>query len=711
MNKKQLALLLLFLAVLSSFFIFDLGDYLQLSFFQEQRDLFLEYKENNFALTSLIYFFIYILITAFSLPAAALVTLAGGALFGFWWALVLVSFASTIGATLAFLMARTILRDWVQEKFGNKLKPINEGIEKDGIFYLFTLRLIPVFPFFLVNMVMALTPIRLRDFYWVSQLGMLVGTGLYVEVGAQLGMAESIPAVFSVGLVRVLLALALFPWLAKWLVAHIKKRKIYKTFPRPGKFDSNLVVIGAGSAGLVTAYIAAMAKAKVILVEKAHMGGDCLNTGCVPSKALIRSAGLSHLFSRSESFGIKSTASTVDFPAIMQRVRDVIQKIAPHDSVERYTELGVDCIQGEAKIISPFIVEVNGKQISTRNIVLATGARPHVPPIPGLNQIDYVTSDTIWNLNELPKRFLVVGGGPIGSELAQAFARLGSEVTQVDTEARPLPREDEDVSAFMLETFQQEGVKFLGEHQVLGFKKQAGENQALLKHDGKELTLQFDMALLAIGRKANIQGFGLESLGLDTTEQGTLKVNEYLQTNFPNIYACGDLVGPYQFTHMASHQAWYASINSLLSGFKKFKADYSIVPWATFTDPEVARVGLNEKEAKIKGINYELTKYHIDDLDRAIADSEDRGFIKVLTKPGTDKILGATIVGYHASDLITEYILAMKHGLGLKKIQGTIHIYPTLAESNKYVAGEWRKAHAPVWLYPWLEKFHRWRRG
>ncbi len=710
MNKKQLVLLLLFLSVLSSFFIFDLGDYLQLSFFQEQRDLFLEYKENNFALTSLLYFILYILITAFSLPAAALVTLAGGGLFGFCWALILVSFASTIGASLAFLMARTILHDWVQNKFGSRLKPINEGIEKDGIFYLFTLRLIPVFPFFLVNMLMALTPIRLRDFYWVSQLGMLVGTGLYVEVGAQLGMAESIPAVFSIGLVRVLLALALFPWLAKWAVAVIKKKKVYKAFPSPPKFDSNLIVIGGGSAGLVTAYIAAMAKAKVVLIEKGEMGGDCLNTGCVPSKALIRSAGVRHLFSRSESFGIKSAIPEVDFSAVMQRVREVINKVAPHDSVERYTELGVDCIKGEAKIISPYIVEVDGKQISTRNIVLATGARPNVPPIPGLDEIDYVTSDTIWNLEELPKRFLVVGGGPIGSELAQAFARLGSEVTLVDAEARPLPREDIEVSEFMFDSFQQEGIKFLGEHQVLSFQKHAGQSQVMLKHAENEFPLAFDVALLAIGRKANIEGFGLETLGVDTTEQGALKVNEYLQTNFPNIYACGDLVGPYQFTHMAAHQAWYATINSLLSGFKKFKVDYSIVPWATFTDPEVARVGLNEKEAKSKGINYDLTKYNIDDLDRAIADSEDRGFIKVLTHPGTDKILGATIVGYHAAELITEYILAMKHGLGLKKIQGTIHIYPTLSESNKYVAGEWRKAHAPTWLYPWLKKFHRWRR-
>ncbi|MBN4076034.1 dihydrolipoyl dehydrogenase, partial [Gammaproteobacteria bacterium AH-315-E17] len=529
-------------------------------------------------------------------------------------------------------------------------------------------------------------------------------------VGAQLGVAESVQGVLSVGLIRLLILLALFPWLAKWAVAFMKKRKVYKAFPAPHKFDTNIVVIGAGSAGLVTSYIAALTKAKVTLIEKNNMGGDCLNTGCVPSKALIRSAGVSHLFARAKSFGIKSTAAEVDFPAVIQRVKDVINKIAPHDSIERYTELGVECIQGEAKIISPYLVEVAGKQISTRSIVLATGASPNVPPIPGLAEIDYVTSDTIWGLQKLPSRFLVVGGGPIGCELAQAFARLGSKVTQVDTHAKPLPREDEDVTEFMLENFQQEGMTFLGEHQVLGFQKHEGENQAILKQGDREFSIAFDVVLLAIGRKANTQGFGLEALGIETTEQGTIKVNEYLQTNFPNIYACGDVAGPYQFTHMAAHQAWYASINSLLSGFKKFKVDYSIVPWATFTDPEVARVGLNEKDAKAKGIQYEVTQYNIDDLDRAIADSEDRGFIKVLTQPGKDKILGVTIVGYHASDLIAEYVLAMKNGLGLKKIMATIHIYPTLAESNKYAASEWSKAHAPVWLYPWLDKFHSWRR-
>ena len=710
MNKKQLTLLIIILVVFGLFFYFDLGAYLELSYFQAKRDLLLGYTEENFLLTALIYFFLYISVTAFSLPAASLITLAGGALFGFWWGLVLVSFASTIGASLAFLMARTVLRDWVQGKFGHRLKPINEGVRKDGIFYLFTLRLIPVFPFFLVNVLMALTPISLRNFYWVSQLGMLFGTALYVELGAQLGMADSIPAVFSIGLLRVLFILAIFPWLAKGVIALIKKRRVYKAYPAPRHFDANLVVIGGGSAGLVTAYIAALTKAKVILIEKNRMGGDCLNTGCVPSKTLIRSAGVNHLFTRAGEFGIKTGPAEVDFPQVMQRVRDVIARIAPNDSIERYTKLGVECITGNAKITSPFTVEVSGRVITTRNIVLATGASPNVPTIPGLELIKYVTSDTIWNLESLPARLLVIGGGPIGCELAQAFSRLGSRVTQVDIGKKPLPREDEEISAFILERFRRENIDFLGESEVLRFESHSGEYQAVIKNKGVESSIQFDVVLLALGRKANVKGFGLETLGIDPDEQGALQVNGYLQTRFPNILACGDVVGPYQFTHMAAHQAWHASVNSLLAGFKKFKVDYSIVPWATFTDPEVARVGLNEKEAKAGNIKYEVTRYDIDDLDRAITDGENYGFIKILTPPGQDKILGVSIVGYHAAELIAEFVLAMKHGLGLKKLMATIHIYPTLTESNKFVASEWRKSHAPTWLYPLLEKFHRWRR-
>lgn len=711
MNKKQIFLLLLFLGVLGAFFLFDLGDYFQLSFFQEQRDQLLGYKENNFAATSLVYFVLYIVIAAFSLPAASLVTLAGGAIFGFWWGLILVSFASTIGASLAFLMARTILHDWVQQKFGHRLRAVNEGIERDGIFYLFTLRLIPVFPFFLVNFLMALTPIRLRDFYWVSQLGMLIGTGLYVEVGVQLGMANSIPAVLSVGMIRILILLAIFPWLAKWFVAFLQRRKIYRAFPRPAKFEANLVVIGAGSAGLVTSYIAALTKAKVILIEKGLMGGDCLNTGCVPSKALIRSAGVKHLMERAREFGLSAENIQLSFPALMQGVQQAINRIAPHDSVERYSSLGVECIQGEAQIISPFMVKVGEREITSRQIVIASGARPRIPEIPGLDGVPYLTSDTIWNLTDLPQNLLVLGAGPIGCEMAQAFARLGSQVTLVDQAELPMSREDRDVREYMLAQFQAEGITFLGEHRALGFEQTAEGSKAILESDGVQAEISFDRVLLALGRQANVEGLGLENLGVELTEQGQVKVNAYLQSSIPNILACGDVAGPYQFTHMAAHQAWYASVNSLFSGIKKFKVDYSLVPWVTFTDPEVARVGLSEGEAKQRGIGYEKVTYELDELDRAIVDRECRGFIKVLTVPGKDKILGACIVGYHASELLAEFVLAMKYGLGLKKILGTIHAYPTFSESNKYLAGEWRKAHAPKWIYPWLEKFHHWRRN
>ncbi len=710
MNKKQTGLLAVFALVVGCFFLFDLGAYLDLAYFQQQREILLEYKTTNFILSSAAYFLLYIFITAFSLPAAAIVTVAGGAIFGFWWGVLMVSFASSIGASLAFLMARTVLHDWVQGKYGHRLKAINEGIEKDGIFYLFTLRLIPVFPFFLVNVLMAMTPIRLRDFYWVSQLGMLLGTALYVEVGVQLGMAESLPAVFSAGMIRVLILLAVFPWLSKAFISWLQKRRVLRQFPRPKQFEANLVVIGAGSAGLVSSYIAALTKAKVILIEKDRMGGDCLNTGCVPSKALIRRASVKHLLGRAAEFGIEATSTGIDFKKIMQGIQNSISEIAPHDSIERYMRLGVECIQGEARIISPFIVQVGDREITTRQIIVATGARPLVPDIPGLNEIKYVTSDTVWNLDELPSRLLVLGAGPIGCELAQAFARLGSEVCLVDRGALPLPREDEDASRAVLDQFNKDGIKFLPNSDLLRFVHEDGNSRALILNGEVQLSIEFDVVLLALGRKPNVENLGLEKLGIETSEQGTIRVNQYLRTSIPNIYACGDVAGPFQFTHMAAHQAWYASINSLFSGIKKFKVDYSVVPWTTFTDPEVARVGLSEKEARQKGYDVEVTKYAIEDLDRAIVEHENKGYVKVITRKNKDSILGVCIVGYHASELIAEFILAMKHGLGLKAILNTIHIYPTMSESNKYVAGEWRKAHAPEWLYPLLEKFHRWRR-
>lgn len=712
MNVKKAVLLLIVLALLALYFLLDLQRVFSLETFQGQRDAILAYKDVHFWRSSLAYFLAYVLVAALSLPVAAILTIAGGAVFGFGWTLVMVSFASTIGATLAFLLARTLLRDWVQARFGDYLRLVNEGMEKDGAFYLFTLRLIPAFPFVLVNVLMALTPISTRSFYVVSQLGMLFGTALYVNVGAELGLATTLPDIFNVGVIRAIVVLAIFPWFAKALITWVRNRKVLAPWKaqKPKHFDTNMVVIGAGSAGLVTAYIAALARAKVTLVEKHRMGGDCLHTGCVPSKALIRSAGVRHLVGRAEEFGLRAAPATVDFPAVMARVKNIIRAIEPHDSVSRYAGLGVECAQGEAVITTPWSVQVDGATITTRNIVIATGARPAVPSIPGLEESGCLTSDTVWDLEALPPRLLVLGGGPIGCELAQAFARLGSQVTLVEMADRLLPREDADVSAFIEDCFRQEGIEVLTEHKISRFGTGGGGRVAVATARDGECTIAFDQVLVAVGRRPNTENLGLETLGIARNADGTVKVNEYLQAGYPTIFACGDVAGPYQFTHMASFQAWFAAVNGLFGTFKKFRIRYDAVPWATFTDPEVGRVGLNETDALEKGIAFEVTRYGLDDLDRAIVDGEARGFVKVLTVPGKDRILGVTIVGARAAELIDPFILAMTHGLGLKKILGAIHVYPTLSEGGKFAAGQWRRQHAPDWLAPWVARFHRWRR-
>jgi dihydrolipoamide dehydrogenase len=487
-----------------------------------------------------------------------------------------------------------------------------------------------------------------------------------------------------------------------------------KTWPKPRRFERNLVVIGAGAGGLVTAYIAAALKAKVTLIEKHKMGGDCLNTGCVPSKALIRSARLLSQMARSQELGIREARAEFDFAEIMQRVQRTVQAIEPHDSIKRYTELGVEVVEGAAKIVTPWEVEIARKdgatqRLTTRSIVIAAGGRPLVPAIPGLDEVDYLTSDNVWDLRELPKRLLVLGGGAIGCELAQAFARFGSKVTLVQQGPRILNREDPEVSELVAQQFADEGIAVLASHRASRFVIENGEKVLVAEHAGGEARIPFDAVLLAVGRAANLAGYGLEELDVKTAR--TVETNAFLQTNYPNIYAVGDVAGPFQFTHTAAHQGWYAAVNALLDGFWGFKADYSVIPWATFVDPEVARVGLNEQEAKEKGIACEVSRYNFDELDRAIVDGETQGFVKVLTVPGKDKILGVTIVGEHAGELIAEYVLAMKHGIGLNKILGTIHIYPTLAEANKYAAGVWKKAHAPQGLLRWVARFHAWRRG
>lgn len=716
MSRSKLLLIAVLVGLVALFFAFDLGRYLSLEQLkQSQADFAALYAERP-ALVIGAYFAIYVAVAALSLPGAAVLTLAAGAIFGLLAGTVIVSFASSIGATLALLVARYALRDSVQARFGKRLAEIDKGVERDGAYYLFTLRLVPLFPFFVVNLMMSLTRMRAWTFHWVSQLGMFFGTLVYVNAGTQLAKIESLRGILSPGLIGSFVLLGLFPLIAKKVVDAVQARKVYAPWApaKPTTFDRNLVVIGAGAAGLVTSYIAAVVKAKVTLVESHKMGGDCLNYGCVPSKALIKSATLMQQMRESAKYGIARAEATMDFADVMDRVAKVVSDIEPHDSVERYTGLGVDVVLGYARIVNPWTVEIDRadgtkQTLTTRSIVIATGAEPFVPPLPGLKEAGVLTSDTLWGQRELPKRLVVLGGGPIGCELAQAFARLGSQVTQIEMAPRILLREDEEVAALARAALERDGVTVLTGHKALRCEPEGDGHVLVVEAGGQEQRVPFDKLLCAVGRVSRLKGYGLEELGIPAGR--TIETNAFLETKYPNILVAGDVAGPYQFTHVAAHQAWYAAVNALFGTFRKFKADYSVIPWATFVDPEIARVGLNEQDANEQGVPYEVTKYGIDDLDRAIADSAAHGFVKVLTVPGKDRILGVTIVGQHAGDLLAEYVLAMRHGLGLNKILGTIHTYPTLAEANKYAAGEWKRNHQPKQLLEWVAKYHAWRRA
>lgn len=715
--KKGL-LVVVILVLLVSFFALDLHNLFTLAEVKNQVERWQASVAAAPVVSSLIYLLGYVLVTALSLPGAVLMTLAGGALFGFGWGLLLISFASTLGATLAFLTARFLFADWVEQRFGRRLETLNRGIEKEGAFYLFTLRLVPIVPFFLINLGMGLTRIRVWTFYWVSQVGMLAGTAVYVNAGTQLAQLDSLQGIVSPSLLLSFALLGVFPLIANKLITVLKQRQVYAGYSRPKQFDRNLIVIGGGAGGLVSAYIGAAVKAKVTLVEANKMGGDCLNYGCVPSKALIKSAKIAQQMREAHHYGVLSEAPSISFPKVMARVEQVIKDIEPHDSVERYTKLGVDVVQGYAKLIDPWTVEIKRhdgavQRLTSRAIVLATGASPAVPEIPGLAESGYLTTDTLWQTmatrETVPAHLVILGGGPIGCELAQAFARLGSQVTLIERSAHVLAREDEDVAAIAHASLDANGVTILTHTQVNAVENQAGQKGLQLMTSYGEQTLLCDDLLVAVGRTPRLTGFGLEELGLSVEQK--LVTDDYLATLMPHIYAVGDVVGSYQFTHVAAHQAWYAAVNALFGFAKKFKVDYRVIPRATFLDPEIARVGLSEKEAQAQSIPYEVTRYGIDDLDRAIADGQAQGFVKVLTVPGKDTILGVTIVGEHGSDSLAEFVLAMKHGLGLNKILGTIHAYPTWAEANKYAAGEWKKAHAPERVLAWLASFHDWRRN
>lgn len=716
MTRRQWLILLTVVALAAAFWFFDLGHWLRLETLKaRQTELFALYDARPLTVIA-VYMAVYVTVTALSLPGAVILTLAGGALFGLWTGLVVVSLASTAGATLAFLAARYLLRDSVTRRFGARLDEVHRGMDRNGAFYLFTLRLVPLVPFFVINLVMGLTKMPARRYAWVSQLGMLPGTLVYVNAGTALGGLQSLSGIVSPQLLGAFALLAVFPWIARAVLGGWQARRVQQPWAaqRPKQYDRNLVVIGAGAAGLVTSYIAAAVRAKVTLVEAHQMGGDCLNTGCVPSKALIRAAKLAHEVTRANEFGLTAAPATVDFVAVMDRVADAVRGVAPHDSVERYTALGVDVRQGHARLVDPWHVEITAADgtrevLSTRAIVIATGAAPTVPSLPGLQDVAFLTSDTLWGLRTAPRRLAVLGGGPIGCELALALARLGCGVTLVEQAPRLLAREDDAVSALAADSLRAAGVDLR-----LGVAVQRAEASAAGAPDGvlqlaDGAAVAFDRLLVAVGRSARLQGFGLEALGIPAGR--TIETNEYLETLHPNIYACGDVAGPWQFTHAAGHQAWSAAVNALFGQFRRFRVDGRVMPAVTFLDPEIARVGLNEREAAAQGVAVEVTRYPLGDLDRAIVERETTGFIQVLTEPGRDRMLGVTIVGAHAGELLAEFTLAMQHGLGLNKILGTVHPYPSWSDAAKLTAGRWKDAHKPEGALRWLARYHAWRRG
>lgn len=709
-GKKLKLLFFIFIAVaVIAAYFFGGKEYLTLSYLQQKLGDIQSFKQAEPLKCFLIFFGVYVVITALSFPGASVLTLLGGAIFGPWLGLLIVSFASSLGSFSAFLIARFLLKDFFKDKFHQQFQTVDKNIKKDGIIYLATLRLIPAFPFFIVNIVMGLTSLKAWTFYWVSQLSMLPGTAVYVYAGREFSQLKSLKGILSPQILLAFAFLATLPFLGKLILSFIKRRKAYKDYNRPSSYDYNIVTIGAGSAGLVTSFIGAAVKSKVALIEKEKMGGDCLNTGCVPSKALIKSAKIVHLNKRASEFGLSKVNIEFDFSEVMERVQRVISEIEPHDSVERYQKMGVECINGEAKIVDPWTIKVGAQTIRSKKIVIATGAGPAIPKIPGLEDARYVTSETLWSIRELPKRFVIIGGGPIGAELAQAFSRFGSEVTIIETGERLLSKEDPEISKIISNIFVEEGIKILTSHEVKSFIQEDGLGKVICESEGKTIAIEYDLVLVAIGRKPNTRGFGLEELGIKLRENGTIDVNEYMETNLPNIFACGDVTGPYQLTHMAAHQAWYCAVNSLFP--IKFKVDYSTVPWCTYTDPEVATVGETETSAKDKNIEYEVTEYDLSELDRAITENEKNGFVRVITQKGKDKILGATIVGAQASSIIVEYVAAMKNKKGLKSILGTIHVYPSFGEANKYAAGQWKKDHVNEKIYPLLTKYFKWTRG
>ena len=657
---------------------------------------------------------VYLAVATLALPGAAVLSLVGGALFGLGWGTALVLVCATVGATASMLISRHLLGPWVAGRWGAQLQAVQDGLARDGARFLLSLRLLPVVPFFLLNLLMGLVPLRTRTYLWVSALGMLPATVVYVNAGQALAQIRSLDGLLSPAVLASLVLLAALPWVSRAIAGRTgsaRQGAVAAAARKPRRFDRNLIVIGGGAGGLVTAYMAAALKARVTLVEAERLGGDCLYTGCVPSKALIHAARTAEQVRQAHRVGVKVGAPEIDWPAIARHLQSAVQAIEPHDSIERYTGLGVDVVQGRARLLDPWTVEIQTAQglqrLSARHIVLATGAEPVRPELPGLEQLPHACTDTLWRQlaerPQLPRRMLVLGGGAVGCELAQAFARLGVALTLVEQGAQLLAREDEDVAAAALEALQASGVQVHLSSRAL----RCEDGRVWLQTPQGEQAVATDFVLAALGRRPRLQGLGLESLGLEVSHG--LATDASQRTAVPSLLAVGDAAGPWQLTHAAAHQGWHAALNALLG--LRLRADRAPMPQTLFLDPEIARIGLNEREVRARGLAHDCTRFDLAGLDRAITDGQTTGFIKLITAPGSDRLLGVTIVGAQAGELLAEYALAMRHGLGLNKILASTHAYPTLAEANKAAAGVWKRAHQPAWALRLLERWHAYRRG
>ncbi len=711
MTASRLLLLGILAAAVAAFFTLDLGQYLTLE----------SIKANSGALHAKVqaypwwsrslFFIVYALLTALSFPGTVVLTLLAGALFGLLEGTLLVSLASNFGAVAAMLISRFLLRDWIQRRFGKQIAGINRGLARDGAFYLVSLRLIPIVPFVLLNPALGLTRVGLWTFWWTTQLGMLPGHAIYVNAGRQLVRIDSLSGILSPGMITTLVLLAVFPLVATRLLTSYKARLAYRGWRRPKHFERNLVVVGGGTGGLATARIAASLCARVSLLERERLGGVAMHEGGVPARALRRQANRLH--------GLRSdprVASSLDVAGGFSQAMDDMQRLTraamKSASSEHYARLGVEVIMAEGRLSSPWTVEAGGRSLSSRAIVIATGSRPCVPPIAGLEAIEPLTCDNLWDLREPPGRLLVLGGGAGACEFAQSFQRLGCQVTLVSERETLLEQEDPEAAGVVLAALRADGVELqLG---LAPLRVEVDGDECLLvcrRGEEGEQALPFDRLLLALGQHADIRGLGLDELGLRCGEDGSLEVDEYLTTRFPNIYAVGSVAGPYGAPHVAEHQAWYAAVNALFGDFKRFAVSERVIPRAVFTTPEVASVGLSEPEARAQGTEFDVTRVPLGALSGAIAEEAGEGFIKVLTERGKDRILGVSIVGEQASETLAGFVVAMKHKIGMNRLADTVHLGATLGDASRLLAETWQRQHRPLRLLRWAERLNRWRLG